>query len=356
MANRALFTQDAVSASMDRTRGMKRITNAAAVFRTHGLWGYGLALVSFILALALRMKLQGDLPPGFPYLTFFPAVILTTFLAGLWPGIVCAVLSGLAALYFFIPPYNSFALDGASLIALGFYAFIVTVDIALIHFMHRASDRLRNEQRVTNALYDQQRTMFQELQHRVANNMTFVSALLHLQKRDVQTNPANAIHALEEAQSRIETMSRIHRRLYDPASVDLPAEAYFTEICADLREATGVRNVTCQIDMPAIRLDITQLTTLSLLVTELVTNSLKHAFDDKGGTITLKLEQLAGDRLVMTVSDNGRGLPDARDLQASKGLGTRIVTSLAAQLGGEVRAVPGADGNKGTTWRLEFSA
>jgi two-component sensor histidine kinase len=333
---------------------MNRFVKAGTLFRRDWRLGYGLSIGTFALALFSRFHLQGTLPPGFPYLTFFPAVIVTTFLAGLWPGILCAVLSGLAALYFFIPPVNSFAMDGASTIAIGFYIFIVTVDIALIHFMHRAADRLEAKKQVTEELYDQQRTMFQELQHRVANNMTFVSALLQLQKRKVATDPASASSALDEAQSRIETMSRIHRRLYDPASVDLPVAEYFQEICTDLLQATGARNIVCLVDMPAVKLDIARLTTLSLLVTELVTNSLKHAFADDGGTITLKLERLDPQRLALTVSDNGRGVPQGVDVTASKGLGTRIVQSLAAQLGGEVKALTGL--RKGAAWQVVFAA
>lgn len=196
--------------------------------------------------------------------------------------------------------------------------------------------------------------MFQELQHRVANNMTFVAALLHLQKRKVAVDPASASSALDEAQSRIETMSRIHRRLYDPASLDLPVAQYFQEICSDLLEATGARNIVCVVDMPSITLDIARLTTLSLLVTELVTNSLKHAFADAGGTITLQLEQLDAAHLVLTVSDNGRGLPAGTELAENKGLGTRIVQSLATQLGGNIKTVTGI--GTGAAWRVVFAA
>ncbi len=90
---------------------MDRFVRAGMMFRRDWRLGYGLALASFALALFSRFHLQGTLPPGFPYLTFFPAVIVTTFLAGLWPGILCAALCGVAALYFFIPPVNSFAMD-----------------------------------------------------------------------------------------------------------------------------------------------------------------------------------------------------------------------------------------------------
>lgn len=332
---------------------MNRLITAGSQFRRNPYLGYALSLSSFLAALLLRHELSGTLPPGFPYLTFFPAVIVTTFFAGLWPGLLSAVLSGLAAWFFFIPPFDSFGIDGASAVTLAFYVFIVAVDISLIHLMHRAADELRSEKKVTEALYDQQRTMFQELQHRVANNMTFVAALLHLQKRKVAIDPASASSALDEAQSRIETMSRIHRRLYDPASLDQPVAQYFQEICSDLLEATGARNIVCLVDMPAITLDIARLTTLSLLVTELVTNSLKHAFAESGGTITLKLERLDPARLALTVSDNGRGLPEGPALAQTKGLGTRIVQSLATQLGGEIKAVPG--NGKGAAWQVVFA-
>ena len=93
---------------------------------------------------------------------------------------------------------------------------------------------------------------------------------------------------------------------------------------------------------------------MSLLVTELVTNSLKHAFAEDGGTITLRLEQLDPQRLALTVSDNGRGVPQGVDITAGKGLGTRIVQSLAAQLGGEVKALTGL--RKGAAWQVVFAA
>ncbi len=146
-----------VRAAADDLRGKPRLGELLAVGMFAGAWG-------------LRAALDDVLPPGFPYLTFFPAVILTTYLCGLRPGITCAVLGGLAAWYQFLPPYGSFDLTGPTAVALVFYAFIVAVDIALIHTMHVSGDRLRAERGVTAALYDQQRTMFQELQHRVANN------------------------------------------------------------------------------------------------------------------------------------------------------------------------------------------
>ena len=303
------------------------------------------------IALALRFAVDDVLPPGFPYLTFFPAVILTTFFCGLRPGIVCAVLCGLSAWYFFLPPTGSYALDGATALALLFYAGIVGVDIALIHLMQRAGTRLQAERAVTATLYEQQRTMFQELQHRVANHMQFVAALLTLQKRKVGADPSAALSALDEARVRLETISRIHRRLYDPERVSQPVGRYLQELCSDLLDATGARNVVCLVDASHVQLDLPRLTTLSLLVVEVVTNALKHAFVPGGrGTITVRLDQLTPERLMLTIADDGRGLPAAFDPEAGRSLGFRICQGLASQLGGVLRH----SSEGGVVVRLDF--
>lgn len=328
-----------------------RILEGGATIRRRPLSGYSLALLAFLLAFLLRRALEGDLPPGFPYLTFFPAVILTAFIAGTGPGMVCALLSGLAAWAFFIPPTGLLALSGAKLLAITFFILIVSVDIALIHLMRVAAERLRAERERTAALYEGQRTLFQELQHRVANNMTFVGSLLHLQRRKVLADPAAAAGALDGALQRIDTMSRVHRRLYDPVSVELPVDSYFRELCEDLVQASGVTSVACEVEMPEIRMDITRLMTMSLLVTELVTNSLKHAFAGRaGGRIALSLRPGPDGLMTLAVEDDGNGLPDGFDPSRSRGLGTRIAQGLAGQLGGTLVTTSAA----GTTTRITF--
>lgn len=303
------------------------------------------------IAIALRHALDDVLPPGFPFLTFFPAVILTTFFFGLRPGIVCAVLSGLAAWYFFIGEANVFLFDAQTALALGFYAFIVTVDITLIHLMRVAGERLNAERAVSAQLYEQQRTMFQELQHRVANNMQFVAALLALQKRKVIDNPQEAADVFDEAQARLQTIARIHRRLYDPAQADQPVGQYLQELCSDLLDATGARNIVCLVDAPPVRLDLARLTTLSLLVVEVVTNALKHAFHGtERGTITIRFETLGAGQASLSIADNGPGIPATFDPDTSRSLGFRIVQGLAGQLDGTLTYA----NEGGTVVRLVF--
>jgi two-component sensor histidine kinase len=314
-----------------------RAAEATEWIRAHPKVGYTIAIVASALATLVRFWVDPMLPTGFPYLTFFPAVILTAFFCGLGPGVLAAVLSGFAAWFFFMAPVYSFHIFPQTALALALYTFIVAVDIGLIHFMHRSAERLRAEQIVTQELNETQRVMFQELQHRVANNMQFVAGLLNLQRRQAAATPSEALAVIDESRARLETISRIHRRLYDPGRVSRPIGPYIQELCGDVIEATGANNVECVVDMPPIQLDLTRLTTVSLLVVELVTNSLKHAFEpEQTGTITVTMRKPDASTLVLSVADDGRGLQDERPGE-SRGLGWQIVQGLATQLQGELR-------------------
>jgi two-component sensor histidine kinase len=139
-------------------------------------------------------------------------------------------------------------------------------------------------------------------------------------------------------------MSQLHRRLHDPRAAEQPLPSYLQELCTELLDATGARNVVCLIDADDIRLDLTKLTALSLMLVELVTNSLKHAFKDReGGTISINLKRLPSGLVSLSVGDDGPGLPSVNN-QASPGLGFKIIQGLASQLGAELQ-VAGSGGS-----------
>jgi two-component sensor histidine kinase len=330
-------------------QGREDDTDPMRLFQQNPFLAYGLAILTAALGFYVRWALDGVLPPGFPYLTFFPAVILTAFLAGMWPGILCAVLSGLAAWWFFIPPIG-FSLSPASALTLVFFIFVVAVDIAVIELMRRALHDLEREQALTAQLYERQRVMFQELQHRVANNMTFVAALLQIKKRTIDS--PQAAEALDEARERLVTMAQIHRRLYDPATLELSVAASLRELCDDLVQAAGGGDVVCDVKAEGVDLDTTRLVTLFLLVAEVVTNSLKHAFDGRtAGRINVTLLPAGEAQAVLLIADDGPGFPAASpSLDGRLSLGFGIMHSLAGQLGGQLDFPPGA----GAQVRLTF--
>ncbi len=121
-------------------------------------------VTAFLAAFFVRDAIHPHLPPGFPFLTFFPAVILSTYLCGAVAGLVCATLSGLAAWYFFIPPLHTFAVDETVLTALGLYAAVVGINILLIHLMQRAVAELTRTEAAARALLDQRGHLASELE------------------------------------------------------------------------------------------------------------------------------------------------------------------------------------------------
>lgn len=326
------------------------IFDYASRLRGTPYFGWIFAMASFAVALALRFAVDPYLPSGFPFLTFFPAVMLTAFLGGTRQGVACAALSTLAAWYWFIPPFASFALDGPALVALGFFIVVMAVDIAIIHLMNAAVERSKRQETEASMLAEERRTLFQELQHRIANNLAFVSSLLGIHKRRLSGN-AEAAAALEDARLRLETLSRVHRRLYDPATKTQALSASLGAICQDLIDASGRSHVTCKVAADDIALPVERVMTLSLVLIEAVSNSLKHAFEGReSGRIDVRLVDVGGDRLALIVSDDGPGLPDGFDPATSDRLGHRIMAGFARTLRGEIAY----ENDNGSVTRLVF--
>jgi two-component sensor histidine kinase len=300
-----------------------------------------MALGIFVIAFLLRFFL-GDALQDVPFITLFPAILLAALVGGLWAGVTVAILSGIAAWYLFLPAADSFDLfwpRGA--VNMLFFVVTAAIQLYVIRTLNLAVDELSTER-------DQSAVMFQELQHRVANNLQFISSLLKLQRHTAVSDPATSGRALEAAENRLELMARIHRRLYDPAAVRMPLTEYFQGLCTEILDATGAKNVVCVVQTPAVSFDLRRLMMLSLLMNEVITNSVKHAFTGRQqGTISIRLDQ-DGNQYSFTITDDGRGLA-ANDARA-EGLGFRIMQNLAAQLGGQISF----SGEKGMTARLVF--
>ncbi|MFN4134231.1 MAG: sensor histidine kinase [Novosphingobium sp.] len=317
------------------------------------LAGYLLAIVLTALALGIRFVSDRLLPPGFPFLTFFPAVILTAFLAGRGPAVLSAALSLLAAWYFFIEPLRSFTLNAPVATALAFFATVLLVDILLIHGLQQRQEKLVESQRELAAMAEQRTLLFKELQHRVANNLASISAMLRLQRRQIERDPAVALGVLGSADARIELMGRVHRQLYDPAAHGLSLPDQITKVVKQAQDVAGATDVTIIVEAVDARIAMDRLMTLMLLITEVLNNSMNHAFDEgQPGEVVLRLERIAENRLCLTISDNGRGsCPDFAGPKPWRGLGTTIIHGLAMQLGATLTT----DGSSGMTTVLEFA-
>ncbi|MBP2275642.1 MULTISPECIES: sensor histidine kinase [Sphingomonas] len=321
---------------------------------------YVFAALSAVLAGLLRSALNPYFPPGFPFLTFFPAVIISAFLWGRGPGVLSAILCGLIAWYFFIAPLFSFQIGAPTATALLFYIGVVAVDIALVDMMQKANARLREERERTRELAAQRLdlversdVLFNELQHRVSNNLMMVAALLSVQRRAL--TDAGARQILDNAVHRVQLIGRIQRQLYDVSGGQVALDRFVTDLVADLAEAGGKPGIACRVDAQAdMVLDPNALIPLALILAEAVANAFEHGFADREtGQIDIRVKSADG-LLNLSVTDNGVGLPTDFDITLPTSLGLTIATTLARQLGGTFDVQRGDAG--GTITRLTMAS
>jgi PAS domain S-box-containing protein len=194
--------------------------------------------------------------------------------------------------------------------------------------------------------------LLKEIHHRVKNNLQVISSLLFLQSTDVRDTAT--LEILKESQSRVKAIAFIHEKLYLSERLDKVDFAdYLRDLVAELVRTYQVRNnVAIHTDIEGVHLGIDAALPCGLIITELVSNVLKHAFPKEAkGEVWISMHTTCNGQLVLTVRDNGIGLPAGFEWQKSKSLGLRLVSDLTMQLRGKMEV----DGSAGTTFRLTFT-
>jgi two-component sensor histidine kinase len=177
--------------------------------------------------------------------------------------------------------------------------------------------------------------LLREVNHRVKNNLQVVASLLRMRARSGQTAESRA--AIRDAHARIEAIALVHRRIYEEGAVEqVELSAFLGELVDHLRKSIGSASVVITLDgdIEGVRLATDRAVSLALLVTELVTNAIEHAFAGRpGGTVRIRLEGQPDGGVVMAVADDGIGF----DHEAThQGTGINLSELLARQLGGEL--------------------
>ncbi len=194
--------------------------------------------------------------------------------------------------------------------------------------------------------------LLKEVHHRVKNNMQVISSLLHLQTESLDQPELTAL--LTESQSRIRSMALIHESLYQSENLlEIDFNDYLELLTSKLNRIyhTDGDPVLIDIDAAQIGLDIESAVPCGLIVNELVSNAMKHAFADHQGTPHVKVSALRdrGD-CVVEVADNGSGFPEGKDFRDMQSMGMEIVCILTQQLGGHIDMTS----NGGTRFTIRF--
>jgi len=213
------------------------------------------------------------------------------------------------------------------------------------------TERKEAEERLKTSLLEKE-VLLREIHHRVKNNLQIISSLLNLQSRHIEDEPA--LDMFQESRNRVRSMALVHEKLYrsdELAKVDFCE--YIRSLGRHLFMSYGInsKGIDLDVDVKDVFLDINTSIPCGLIINELVSNSLKHAFSGRDrGKIRVILRPDNDDKFKIVVSDDGVGLPKNLDVTQTESLGLQLVTMLVEQLQGTLRI----DKNQGTSFEITF--
>jgi len=212
------------------------------------------------------------------------------------------------------------------------------------------AERKKAEEQLRASLQEKE-VMLREIYHRVKNNMQIVSSLLRLQSRNIKSE--KLLEMFKVAHNRIKSMALVHEGLYrskDLAMIDF--SDYVKRITTHLFSVYSPvsKNINLKLEVEEIYFDINTAIPCGLIINELVTNSLKHAFPEvESGEICVKINKNL-DKYTVIVKDTGKGFPKDEDFFMAETLGMQLVTDLVKQLNGTIRL----DRMAGTKFKITF--
>ena len=201
-------------------------------------------------------------------------------------------------------------------------------------------------ERDTNAI------LLKEVHHRVKNNLQIIVSLLSLQSRFI--NDDGQLRVFGEVQNRVRSMSLIHQKMYQTKDLQtVNIEEYITDLSNSLlRTYQLAQEIELDVDVQVNRFNADTLTPLGLIINEVISNSLKYAFEqDKPGKIFVRLTKEGENQYQLIIGDNGVGMPGQRINVDSNTFGSELIVALTEQLNGTIELLPEY---QGTVYKISF--
>jgi len=216
------------------------------------------------------------------------------------------------------------------------------------------TERKKMANQISESLKEKE-VLLREIHHRVKNNMQVISSLLSVQSQNIRDESVRGL--FKESQNRIRSIALVHELLYRSDNLDqIEYGAYLKKMFIPLFESYSVdqRKVSMSIEAPSVMITIDKAVPCSLIMNELISNSLKHAFPgDRKGTISISFSlDSAKSGYTLDYGDDGVGLPPGLDITKLNSLGMRLINGLTKQLGGTLEV----SGNGGTRYHITFPA
>lgn len=225
----------------------------------------------------------------------------------------------------------------------------------VLYFLYKNRQKnlkLAKQKQLLEVTLDEKNVLLKEIHHRVKNSFQIVSSLLYLQSENIQDKEAQL--AIKEAQNRVRSMVLIHQKLYNKDQlVGINTKEYFEDLTRDIFESHQFKNkpIKYATDIKPMILDIETITPIGLILNELITNVLKHAFPEADDTSQMNLRfDRKGENLVLELEDNGQGMPKE---VAESSFGIKLMKALSKKLKANLTFTPSAE--SGTLASLEIT-
>lgn len=208
----------------------------------------------------------------------------------------------------------------------------------------------RVEEKLRVSLHEKE-ILIKEIHHRVKNNLQIITSLLKLQSGYVKDKLA--LEIFKESYDRVQSMSLIHQKLYQSKDLaNINFGEYARTLVSYLSQSLGVNanSIVVRIETEEVMLSVDAAIPCGLIINELLTNSVKHAFNkNEKGEITVKIYSDMS-KYYIEVNDNGKGLPKGFDIQQLSSFGLKLVSTLARQINANLEA----ESNNGASFKLTF--
>ncbi|AEI37569.1 MAG: sensor histidine kinase [Zymomonas mobilis subsp. pomaceae] len=300
--------------------------------------GYFCALIVAGGAFLLRVTIDHLLPEGYPFITFMPAILIATFLFGTKPGLITAIISLSLA-----PHFIEEGVDFNGVLVWFLCLLETATDMGLVVALQHGTYRLRKKRAYNQMLAERNELLFHELQHRISNNLQVIASLLRMQSRSITDQKAK--EAIDASVQRIHMIGELQRALYIKNGNQLGAKLILNRLIQDIIASSDHPHIRCTIEAEDLILPSDMAIPLALVSAESVSNALEHGFKDKeNGCIDISLKKI-DDHIELTISNNGKPLPQGFSLETVDSLGLKIAAMFARQFKGKFTLTNRADQN-----------
>lgn len=223
--------------------------------------------------------------------------------------------------------------------------------LVLLFFAKRAYDNKKKYSEVLSKENEHKELLLREVHHRVNNSLQMISSLLSIQADTTENEEIREY--LLKSENRIHAMSTMHHLLHlGNSKLEVDISAYLGEIVKFYSRVLETKpGIRLQVGIPSVNFHTKTALPLALLMNELLTNSIKYAFPDNKGTITISLAKTTGNKWIFKLSDDGIGYNEGDVGGKGTSLGLSLVKLMSRQMGGTFKT----DSQNGTSFELTFS-